>query len=593
MSASRPIRLSLALAVAGLALAAACSRHEETPPAAAAPASPAAPAAPAPAANADWERFREGFIDAFFAAHPVFAIRAGRHEYDGKLPDWSAAGIAAEVARLHQARDDALAFDAGLTDAQRFERDYLVARIDRDLFWLETMGEPFRNPAFYFDWMLDDLDPSTYLSREYAPFEQRMRGYLGYTRAIPRVAGEIRANLRTPLPLSYVERGISGFGGFADFYEKDVPALFADVTDATLRKDLTDANAAAAKAMHELATWLESQRATATQDFAIGAENFALMLKMTEGVTTPLAELEAIGRADLERNQKALAEACAQFAPGKSIVDCMAKQAANKPEGGPVQGAREQLAGLKQFLVDEQVVSIPGTEEALVAEAPPFNRANFAYIDIPGPYEKGLSAVYYISPPDPSWPAQMQHDYLPGRADLMFTSVHEVWPGHFLNFLHANRVQSIVGRLFVGYAYAEGWAHYGEEMVWEMGISNEPEIHIGQLSNALLRDARFLSAIGLHTAGMSVEESEKIFHEQAYQDVGNSKQQAARGTYDPAFLNYTMGKLMIKKLRADWTASRGGEKAWREFHDQFLSYGGPPIPLVRRAMLGNDEGSLF
>jgi len=590
MSVSSSTRRRMALAVPCLVLAAACSRQEEAPPAATTTAPPAA----APAVNADWDGFRDGFIDAFFAAHPVFAVRSGRHEYDGKLPDWTAAGIQAEVARLHKARDDALAFDAGLSDAQRFERDYLVARIDRDLFWLETMGEPFRNPAFYFDWMLDDLDPSIYLSREYAPFEQRMRGYLGYARSIPRVAGAIRANLRTPLPQSYVERGISGFGGFADFYEKDVPAVFANVQDEALRKDLTDANAAAAKAMRELATWLEDQRATATQDYAIGPEKFLLMVKMTEGVTTPLAELEAIGRADLERNKKALAEACAQFAPGKSIVECMAKQAANKPEGGPVQGARDQLAGLKQFLIDKQVVSIPGTEEALVAEAPPFNRANFAYIDIPGPYEKGLSAVYYISPPDPSWPPAVQRDYLPGRADLMFTSVHEVWPGHFLNFLHANRVQSIVGRLFVGYAYAEGWAHYGEEMVWEMGISNgDPEIHIGQLSNALLRDARFLSAIRLHTAGMSVADSEKLFHEEAYQDVGSSKQQAARGTFDPGFLNYTMGKLMIRKLRADWTASRGGEKAWREFHDQFLSYGGPPIPMVRKAMLGNDEGSLF
>jgi uncharacterized protein (DUF885 family) len=140
----------------------------------------------------------------------------------------------------------------------------------------------------------------------------------------------------------------------------------------------------------------------------------------------------------------------------------------------------------------------------------------------------------------------------------------------------------------------EGWAHYGEEMMWEMGLNDgDPETHIGQLSNALLRDARFLSAIGLHTGGMSVAESERLFTDEAYQDVGSARQQAARGTYDPAYLNYTMGKLMIRKLRADWTASRGGQAAWREFHDAFLSYGGPPIPMVRKAMLGSDGGSLF
>jgi hypothetical protein len=583
--------------LAALAIASGCERRPSEP----APASTASQAettaahsAAAAAPSSEWDFFRDAYIEAFFAAHPAFAVRAGRHELDGKLPDWTAEGIAKEIARLHAARDRAVGFDTGLADAQRFERDYLVARIDRDLFWLETAGEPFRNPAFYFDWNLDDLDPSTYLTREYASFDQRMRGYLGYVRSIPRVAGEIRANLRLPLPRSYVERGIGGFGGFADFYEKDVPALIAKVQDEALRKDLTDANAAAARAMHGLADWFTEQRANANDAYALGPEKFAQMVKATEGVTTSIPELQAIGRADLERNQKALAEACAQFAPGAKIADCMKKVADNKPESGPVQGARDQLGTLRQFIVDRQVATIPGTEEALVAEAPPFNRANFAYIDVPGPYEKNQPAVYYISPPDPSWTPEVQRDYLPGRADLLFTSVHEVWPGHFLHFLHVNRTQSIVGRLFVSYAFAEGWAHYGEEMMWEMGLNDgDPETHIGQLSNALLRDARFLSAIGLHTGGMSVAESERLFTDEAYQDVGSARQQAARGTYDPAYLNYTMGKLMIRKLRADWTASRGGQAAWREFHDAFLSYGGPPIPMVRKAMLGSDGGSLF
>jgi len=586
MMADRSIRLSAPLAVAlvSLIVLTACDRKEAQTPA----------ADVAALAQQEWESFRDGYIEAFFKAHPSFAVRAGRHEYDGQLPDWSTAGIAAEIKRLHEARDRASAFDAGLTNAQRFERDYLIARIDRDLFWMETAGEPFRSPLFYFDWNLDDLDPSTYLTREYAPFEERMHAYLSYARSIPRVAAEIQANLRLPLPQSYVERGISGFGGFADFYENDLPQVFASAQDEALRKDLAEANKAAIVAMRDLAKWLDGQRKTATQHYALGAEKFAQMLKATEGVTTPISELEAVGRADLKRNQDALKEACAKFAPGETIVACVSKSNAIKPEGGPVQGAREQLAGLKRFLIDKQVVTITGTEEALVNEAPPFNRANFAYIDIPGPYEKALPSVYYISPPDPSWSKDVQRDYLPGRMDLLFTSVHEVWPGHFLQFLHANRSESVVGRLFVGYAYAEGWAHYSEEMLWEMGLGNgDPETHIGQLSNALLRNARYLSAIGLHTGGMSVAESEKMFREEAYQDIGNARQQAARGTFDPAYLNYTMGKLMIRKLRDDWTATRGGQAAWREFHDQFLSYGGPPIPMVRAAMLGNAEGPLF
>ena len=217
---------------------------------------------------------------------------------------------------------------------------------------------------------------------------------------------------------------------------------------------------------------------------------------------------------------------------------------ARKPTEGPVQGARDQLAGLKKFIIEEKLVTIPSDEEALVDESPPFNRWNFAYIDIPGPYEKGLPSTYYIAPPDPSWTADEQADYLPGESNLLFISVHEVWPGHFLQFLHSNRSRSRFSQVFVGYAFAEGWAHYTEEMMWDVGLGNgDPATHIGQLLNALMRNARYLSAIGLHSGTMTVEESEKLFLEKAFQDPGSARQQAARGTFDPAYLNYTLGKL--------------------------------------------------
>jgi uncharacterized protein (DUF885 family) len=173
---------------------------------------------------------------------------------------------------------------------------------------------------------------------------------------------------------------------------------------------------------------------------------------------------------------------------------------------------------------------------------------------------------------------------------LLFTSVHEVWPGHFLQFLHSNNSPSKFGQVFIGYAFAEGWAHYTEEMMWDAGLGEgDSTVHIGQLLNALLRNVRLISAIGLHTGKMTVEQSERMFRELAFQDPGNARQQAARGTFDPAYLNYTMGKLMIRKLRDDWCADRGGREAWKDFHDQFLSFGGPPIPLVRKAMLRNEK----
>lgn len=543
----------------------------------------------APRAGGDWTSFQNRFIDQYFELNPTFAAYQGRHEFDGRLPDWSETGLTAQKDFLRTAIQDAEAFN-NLTPQQDYERDYLVAVARGNLFWLDAADQPHTNPAFY----LGSLSPSMYVTRPYAEPASRLRAYITYLQAVPAAAQQIRANLRTPLPLPFIDYGRSAFGGLADYYLGDGKAAFASVEDAALQTELNTASAAAADAMRGLATWVTEQTPNATQDFALGSERFAQMLRDTEMVDIPLAQLEAIGRADLQRNQQALQQACAQYAPRASIPECMRRLNERKPQGGAVPGARAQLAGLRQFIVDHNLVTIPGEEQALVEEAPPFNRQNFAYIDIPGPYESNLPSVYYIAPPDPSWPAAVQRDFVPGENELLFVSVHEVWPGHFLNFLHANRSQLQFGRIFVGYAYAEGWAHYTEEMMYDAGLGNgDPGVHIGQLSNALRRDCRFLSAIGLHTGGMTVEQSRQMFVNECYQDEGNARQQAARGTYDPAYLNYTMGKLLIRRLREDWTATHGGREGWHDFHDQFLSYGGPPIPLVRQQMMGGEAEAVF
>jgi len=553
---------------------------------------PAATSAPAlPARSNGWALFRDDFLESYFKAEPAFAVTAGRHEFDGQLPDWSAAGIASELKTLHTERDRARAFkDSALSDAERFERDSVIARIDRDLFWIETAAKPFKNPAYY----IDSLDPVAYLTRAYAPPETRMRAFINYEHAVVTAAGQIRANLRLPLARPVLEHGFAAFKGFADFYHDDAPKVFASVTDEALQAQLRQSGSAAEAAMRDLAAWLAANRKTATGDFALGEKKFTQMLAATERVTTPLAQIEKAADADLARNLAALRAACSAFLPGRTLAACVEKAAQNKPTGGPVEGARQQLAELKSFIETKGFVSIPGSEQALVAEAPVYRRYNFAYIDIPGPFEKGVASVFYIAPPDPSWSPKVQHDYLPGRANLLFASVHEVWPGHFLQFLHSNRSGATINRVFVGYAFAEGWAHYGEELMWEEGLGNgDPETHIGQLTNALLRNVRFVCAIGMHTHGMKLAECERLFRDEGFADTGNARQQAERGSYDPEYLDYTMGKLMIRKLRDDWTRTRGGQAAWRDFHDRFLSYGGPPIPMVRAAMLGNDAGALF
>lgn len=567
---------ALSLSASLLLAVAACER-------APAPA-PEPPAAAQPqAAAAGWDTAVDTFLNGYFEHFPVAAANAGKHEYDGRLPDWSPEGLARNATWLREQRDLLAAFGDDRLDAtQRFQREYALSAIDGLLFWQEESGFVSRNPSFY----AYDLSPSLYLTRPYAPLPQRMAAFVAYQEALPKAVEQIRANLKPPLPASYIEFGNAVFGGYAQFFKNDVPQAFAEVKDDALQKRFEASNAQAIAAMQGLSDWFTAQKPQATQDFALGAEKFSRMLKATERVDLPLAALKAAGERDLKRNLDALKSACAAYAAGASLPDCIAKVNADKPKGGAVEGAREQLAGLRQFIVDHDLVSIPGPEQALVEEAPPFNRTNFAYIEIPGPYEKNLPSVYYIAPPDPAWPKAERDAYVPGKADLLFTSAHEVWPGHFLQFLHANRSKWTFAQLFVGYAYAEGWAHYTEEMMFDAGIDGAtPEIHIGQLSNALLRDVRFLSAIGLHTGGMTVAESERMFREQALQDPGNARQQAARGTYDPGYLNYTLGKLMIMQLREDWTQSHGGRAGWKAFHDQFLSYGGPPIPLVRAQML--------
>lgn len=543
----------------------------------------AAPPQKAVAHAQGWAAFRDGYIEQWFRLDPSNAVYQGRHDFDGRLPDWSAAGLARQAAFLRDAIARAERFTT-LTGADRFERDYLLQVARGKLFLLVDADFPHANPAYYVG---GGLDPNVYLARTYAPPAVRMRALTAMFRNVPAAAAQIRANLRTPMPASFVDYGAAAFTGFADFYGENAIQAFAGVKDPAGQAALKAAAARASAAMRGLATWITAQKAGATQDFALGPARFSRMLEEIEGVDTPLARLEAIGRADLQRNQAALRQACAAFAPGETIPACTAQMGEHKADGGPVAAARMMVPTLRQFVAAHDIVTVPGPEQALVEEAPAYNRQNSAYIDPPGPFDHGVPSVYYIAPPDPAWDKATQDAFVPGYGNLLFTTVHEVMPGHFVQFLHANRSPSPFGRLNVGYAYAEGWAHYAEEMMWDAGLGNgSAEVHVGQLSEALLRDCRFLSAIGLHTQGMTLDQSRRLFVEQCYQDEGTARQQAARGTYDPQYLSYTLGKLMIRKLRDDWTATRGGRAGWKAFHDQFLSYGGPPIPLVRQAMMG-------
>lgn len=572
-------RMTLLTGIACLALSA-CTT------ATAPPVAETSPPSTQPAAQAAWKDFVQATIQQWFTLDPSTAVYQGDHRFDGKLPDWSEAGLATRIAFLRSVVSDAGAY-TNLSPQDAMERDNLVSYARRELFWIVDADRPHNNPDWY---ITGGLDPNVYVSREYADKPTRMRAMINFFNAVPTAAANIRANLKTPLPASFVKYGVAGFGGFAEYYRGDARTAFADVADPALQAEFKASSEKAGQAMADLTAWLKTQQASATQNFPMGADRFSKMLKETEMVDLPLDQIEAIGRADLKRNQEALKLACARYTPGKSIAQCFDKLNADKPKEGPVAAAAAQIPELTAFVREKDLATIPGTEQALVRESPPYNRQNSAYIDPPGPFEKGIPSIYYISPPDPAWSKQKQQDYIPGKNDLLFTSVHEVMPGHFLQFLHSNRAPSWIARIFVPYAYAEGWAHYTEEMMWEAGLGNgDAGVHVGQISNALLRDCRFLSAVGMHARGMTQAQSQAMFEKECYQTEGTAEQQAARGTYDPAYLNYTLGKLMIRKLRDDWTATRGGKAAWKSFHDTFLGFGGAPIPLIRQQMMNEPE----
>jgi len=533
-------------------------------------------------AKASWADFAVTTVAEYYSLNPERAANAGLHQYDGQISDLSPDSVAKYLSWVRTIRSEAESY-ADLEGLDAFERDYLITAMNEEEFNFSTADYWSRNPAAY----VGRLGFSVYIDREYALLDVRMRGYLQYVAHFPAYFETMRSNLQPPLAAPFIEMSLARFGGLVSYLETTVPGIFSSVEDEALQSEFASTNAAAVESVRQIVEWLEGLRETAHDNFALGGERFLEMLRAMEGVNITLADLKAAGEQDLERNLGRLDEACAEYAPGSSIKECVQRVQDKKPEGGAVAGARVQLPALRVFLEEQKLVTIPGTEEALVDEAPPHRRTNSAYISIPGPYEVGLPSVYYIAPPDPTWSEKDQLAYIPGESDLLFTSVHEVWPGHFLQYLHSNRAKNNIGQHFGAYTFSEGWAHYAEEMMADAGLDEgRPDIRIGQLLNALLRNARYLSAIGLHAEGMTIEESHKLFEEKAFADYGTAAQQSLRGTYDPGYLNYTLGKLMIRKLREDWTKSRGGREAWGQFHDRFLSFGYPPIPLVRQEMLG-------
>jgi uncharacterized protein (DUF885 family) len=568
---------------AALPLAIACG---STPP-------PKKEAPPPPPGPSTPERFRQEadqVFDGYLERTPDFGVHLGLHQFDGKLPDVSADGIESYVAWLKAQVAAIEAFPAAELDGtMQIEREMLLAELRGVLFELEVRREPFSNPM----WYAEPLELVHYIARDYAPLADRARAVMAISAASQAYLSAAQANLAPVMARTFVETALLQVNGMIEFASEDVAGAMAALEDAELAAQVSESLLQYGSSLAGYRDFLQGRLAAASDDFAIGEEKFLRMLAEKEGVTIDLARLEQIGKADLDRNLGMIEMAARKLHPRRPIDRIIRDANQDRPTAARMFAeATAQATAMRQLLVDKDLVTIPSEEVAEVRPSPPFMRWNMAFLSAPGVFEeKPLPSFYYISPPDPKWPSKEQKAYILPRHDLLFITIHEVWPGHFLEHLHTKRNKSRIQRSLCSYSMGEGWAHYTEQMMLEAGAGgDDPKAAIGQLLNALLRNVRFVSAIGLHTRGMKVAESMAMFERKAFQGKASARQQAVRGTFDPGYINYTLGKLMILKLRDDWKAKVGADFSLKKFHDTFLSYGCAPIPTIRRAMLGPDSG---
>jgi|HubBroStandDraft_1064217.scaffolds.fasta_scaffold00592_18 hypothetical protein len=553
--------------------------------------------AAAPAAQAEapsFESFVKGYYAAEFAAHPVSATRAGIHDYDSRVDDLSAEGHARDMARLHAAlRALAAISPKGLSDEDRDDREVLIGTIKGALLDGETIQYWRKDPGRYA--RVATAAVFELVHRDFAPAAERLRSAIAREKLIPGLLAAGKANLQHP-PKAFVEIALRNLAGSINFFKNAAPTAFAAVEDAGLRAEFAATNDAAVAAFEDYRTFLQGALATADGQFALGPKLFVERLSDNEMVDLPVPKLREIALKRLHDDQAALKAAATLVDPGKPVDAVVAEIRREHPTAETLLAtADDDLTGLRAFVVDHQIATIPGDLLPKVEETPGFQRATTsAAMDWPGPYEQhATQAFYYVSPPDDGLPPEKLEDYLrayyyPG---LDITSVHEVWPGHFMQYLsrRAHSEWSLARQLAHAQSTTEGWAHYTEQMMVEEGLGNgDPKLKLAQIEEALLRDCRFISSLAMHTQGKSVEDATQIFMKECGSPEPEARREAYRGTSDPGYLNYTVGKLEILKLREDYQKKMGAKFSLTDFHDRFLAAGLVPVKMIRRELMGKD-----
>ena len=550
-----------------------------------------------PSTSADFDKLVDETFDAIYKFNPSNGTADGFHQYDTRLEDFSQASIASEISTSKGSLAKLQAFPrTGLSESSSADLDFLMARIQAQLLDLETIQTWRRDPDTYTSAATNSV--FLLMSRKFAPEEERLRSVVAREKLIPGLLEEARKNLGD-VPRVYTEVALDDLANTPGFFQHDVPKAFANVKDAKLLAEFHASNADVIAAFKKYETFLKDQLLPVSKgDFRLGAENYRKKLLYEEMVDIPLDRLLEIGYADLRRNQQRVKEVAALIDPEKTPREVMQNLQKDHPTAEQVLPTfRNTLGGLKKFIEDKQIVTIPSDLPPIVEDTPPFERAlTSASMDTPGAYEKVAKEAYFnVTPVEKTWSPERAEQWLQAynRGTIVSTAVHEVYPGHYTQFLWVQAAPSKVRKLLYCSSNAEGWAHYTEQMMLDEGYGNgDPKLRLGQLLDALLRDARYISGIEMHTGKMTLAQSKQFFIDEGYQTPATADQESKRGTSDPTYLYYTLGKLQILKLREDYKVMKGDQFSLQEFHNEFMRQGAVPVKIIRKAMLGNDSPTL-
>ena len=539
----------------------------------------------------------EEYWKLWLQANPSIATGAGVHDYDAMLEDYSAAAIQAREAELARTLDR-LQRLRGMTAGEVLDGEIIRSAIRAEILESQEVQSWKRNPMMYVGTPGGAIDGL--MKRDFAPKKKRLELVVSRLVEVPRMMASMKANVTNP-PREFTDLAIRMASGSVGFYKESVAAWAKDAAggDPRLLGWFGKANAEAIAAMEDAAKWLKADLLPRSKgSFAIGAELFAKKLKYEEMVDTSLDRLLAIGEANLAKDYKAFVETARLISPKKTPAQVMADISNDHPtEADLIPATRRTLAGIRQFLVDKKIIDLPNELFPKVEETPPYARSgSFASMDTPGAYEtKATEAFYYVTPPEKEWDAKHKEEHLRlyNKPVMDIITVHEVFPGHFTQFIFANQFPTKTRKLYSSSSNAEGWAHYAEQMMVEEGFGNrDPKLKLAQLSEALLRDCRYVVGIKLHTQGMTVAEGAKVFVEKGFQEPANAYEEARRGAYNPTYLYYTLGKLQVYKLREDYRKAKGTAFNLARFHADFVKQGAIPIKLIRRILLGAEGASL-